>query len=161
MEISRLTVRIYALILNDRSEILLSEEFHHNMKMCKFPGGGLELGESTLACLRREMREELGAEIEIIEHFYTTDFFQKSQFQQDTQVLAIYYLAKLLNTPTSSASKYPFELCELKNGSLSHRWQALDSFTPEILTFPFDKKAASLLLEQKNRLLKSLNISIL
>lgn len=45
------------------------------MPMLKFPGGGLEWGEGIADALKREFKEELNAEIEIVRHFYTTDFF--------------------------------------------------------------------------------------
>mgnify|MGYP001007048718 CR=1 FL=1 len=38
----------------------------------EFPGGKSEDGESLEACLRREIREELGVEIDIAEHFGTS-----------------------------------------------------------------------------------------
>ena len=37
--------------------------------------------------------EECNTEIEIIKHFYTTDFYEKSSFN-DSQVLSVYYLIK-------------------------------------------------------------------
>jgi len=44
--------------------------------MTKFPGGGLQFGEGTIDCIKREFREELGCEIGVLKHFYTTDYFQ-------------------------------------------------------------------------------------
>ena len=48
--------------------------------MIKFPGGGLMFGEGPEDCMKREVEEELGQDIEIISHFYTTGFFQKAFF---------------------------------------------------------------------------------
>lgn len=39
----------------------------------EFPGGKLESGESVEACLKRELREELEMEVEIIRHLVTVD----------------------------------------------------------------------------------------
>ncbi len=77
---TRFTIRVYGIILNDRNEVLLSDESYRGHRFTKFPGGGLEYGEGTLDCLRREIREETGCRIEILRHLYTTDFFQESLF---------------------------------------------------------------------------------
>lgn len=88
------TIRIYGLIINQNNEILISDEFQLGTKMTKFPGGGLESGEGTIDCLKREFREECnGQELENIRHFYTTDYYQKALFYEKTQLLSIYYLA--------------------------------------------------------------------
>ena len=73
----------------------------HNLKnvTVEFPGGGLEFGEGTIDCLKREFREEFNLEIEVGELFYLTDFFQVSAFSENDQVISIYYLIRAdLNT---------------------------------------------------------------
>lgn len=40
----------------------------------EFPGGKLELGESIQDCIKREIQEELGIEIEVREHLITIDY---------------------------------------------------------------------------------------
>src|SRR5271166_6263377 len=87
-------IRVYAIIINDEREILLSDEFLRNTYMTKFPGGGLEFGEGTLECLRREAIEEFGQPVELISHFYTTDFFQQAFFYEEAQLISIYYKAR-------------------------------------------------------------------
>ena len=44
-------------------------EEHCGEILLKFPGGGLEFGESLTDCLHREFKEELSIEIEILDHF--------------------------------------------------------------------------------------------
>ena len=75
-KISRYIIRVYAIIMNENNELLISDEYQLNMRMTKFPGGGLEFGEGTIDCMKREAIEEFGQEIEILEHYYTTDNFQ-------------------------------------------------------------------------------------
>jgi len=38
-------VRVYGLLINDRQEILISDEQEYGIQFTKFPGGGLEYGE--------------------------------------------------------------------------------------------------------------------
>src|SRR5471030_407899 len=86
-------VRVYGLLINDKDEILLSDEQEYGMQFSKFPGGGLEYGEGLIEGLKREFVEECNVEIEVTEHFYTTDFFVKSAFN-DSQIISVYYLVK-------------------------------------------------------------------
>ena len=86
---SYFNVRVYGLIINHNNEVLVSDEEEYGIRFSKFPGGGLEFGEGLLDGLKREFIEECNAEIEIISHFYTTDFFEKSSFN-DSQVISVY-----------------------------------------------------------------------
>src|ERR1700748_3189637 len=86
-------VRVYGVLINDANEVLISDEQEYGMRFTKFPGGGLEYGEGLIDGLKREFVEECDVEIEIINHFYTTDFFIKSAFN-DSQVISIYYKVK-------------------------------------------------------------------
>ncbi|MEA1897374.1 MAG: NUDIX domain-containing protein, partial [Bacteroidota bacterium] len=72
MKIKHFIIRVYALIINNKNEVLLSDEFRLGTKMTKFPGGGLNFGEGPVDCLKREAIEEFGQEIDISDHFYTT-----------------------------------------------------------------------------------------
>ncbi len=74
-------VRVYGILVNDKNQILLSDEIIRGNFYTKFPGGGLEIGEGTRECLKREFKEEMNLEVEVEKHFYTTDFYQQSAFQ--------------------------------------------------------------------------------
>src|ERR1700761_7197799 len=86
-------VRVYGLLVNEAMEILISDEQEYGMQFTKFPGGGLELGEGLTEGLKREFMEECDVEIVILSHFYTTDFFVRSAFN-DSQIISVYYLVK-------------------------------------------------------------------
>ena len=65
-----------AMILNDKGELFLSKRSQH----CKnerghweTPGGSVEFGETLKQAAKREIKEEYGAEIEIIEQFPAAD----------------------------------------------------------------------------------------
>ena len=85
----RFNIRVYGICIQN-GKLLINEELIRGKKVIKLPGGGLDWGEGTRDCLRREWKEELGLDIEVLEHFYTTDFFQDSAFDQ-SQVISIYY----------------------------------------------------------------------
>lgn len=140
-------IRVYALIINDQKEVLVTDEFQMGMKMTKFPGGGMKFGEGTIDCLRREIREECNQELDSVQHFYTTDFFQQALFYEDCQLISIYYLAALQMPLNFRISEMPFDFGELKNGSQSFRWLSASGINPEDFTFPIDKHVAHLLKE--------------
>ena len=139
------TIRVYGIFLNERQEVLLSDESYMGYRFTKFPGGGLEYGEGTLDCLKREIREETGCGIDIIRHFYTTDFFQESKFYPGMQVISIYYLARFTEPPCFTVSGKPFDFPEDAERGQSFRWIPLERLTPEDLTLPIDKKVAKML----------------
>lgn len=89
-------VRVYGLYITGNA-ILVAEETIRGKQIVKFPGGGLEYGEGTVDGLKREFREEMDIDIEVISHFYTTDYFQPSAYD-DSQVISIYYMIRPLKT---------------------------------------------------------------
>jgi len=147
-EIRHFNIRVYALIFDDSGKILLSDEYMQNTRMCKFPGGGLQFGEGTHACLHREMLEEFGQDVEILSHYYTTDFFQKALFFEDQQLISIYYICRFIEPPSFKISKIPFDFANDENGSQSFRWTLLSAMDIEAeLSFPIDKLVARMLIK--------------
>lgn len=138
-------LRVYALIINEEQEILLSDEYQLDMKMTKFPGGGMEYGEGTIDCLQREALEEFGQSLVNIRHFYTTDYYQPALFFKDTQLISIYYLAELSEEIRFRVSRKPFDIPEMKNGQQSFRWVALNNLSEKDLTFPIDRRVLRML----------------
>jgi 8-oxo-dGTP diphosphatase len=69
-----MNLRVYGLLINEHNEVLLSDEQEYGMRFTKFPGGGVEYGEGLIDGLKREFMEECNMEIEVLSHFYTTDF---------------------------------------------------------------------------------------
>jgi ADP-ribose pyrophosphatase YjhB (NUDIX family) len=144
-EIKQFNIRVYAIIINEKSQILLSDEYVLDQKMTKFPGGGMHFGEGPVDCLCREAREEFGQELEIISHFYTTHFFQRALFYADHQLISIYYRARFKETPGFKISERPFDFPQWINGSQSFRWADIASLEEEDLSFPIDRHVLGLL----------------
>ncbi|MCH5686994.1 NUDIX domain-containing protein [Niabella sp. W65] len=67
--------------------MLVSDEriYYNNLEVTKFPGGGLELGEGTRDCIIRECKEEIGVDVEVADHIYTTDFFSSLLLTPNTR----------------------------------------------------------------------------
>lgn len=146
--IQNFTIRVYAIIINNKNEVLLSDEFRLGMRMTKFPGGGLKFGEGIIDCLQREAREEFGQELEILRHFYTTEFFQKALFFEDHQLISIYYLAKFTKPIEFNISDKPFDFEKDIEGNQSFRWKSIWEISEDDVTFPIDKKVTVLLMQK-------------
>jgi len=142
--IKHFNLRVYALIVNKDEEVLLSDEYFRETYMTKFPGGGLQFGEGTLDCLRREAVEEFGQEITILRHFYTTDFFQQALFYPDHQLVSIYYLAEFQQDANFKISDKPFDFAD-QDSQQSFRWKSIQELSSEDLSHPVDKKVAGML----------------
>ena len=145
MSVSRFIIRVYGIWIDENENVLLSDEFFRNTYMTKFPGGGLEPGEGTLDGLKREWREELGVEIEILDHFYTTDFFQKSAFHTDAQIMSIYYLVSPVETPDIEFKTQAMDFDGLEEGAEAFRKVPISLLNEDNMTFPIDKKVVQLL----------------
>ena len=145
MSVSRFNIRVYGIWIDEDDKVLLSDEFFRDTYMTKFPGGGLELGEGTIDGLKREWREELGVEIEVLDHFYTTDFFQKSAFHIDAQIMSIYYLVSPVETPDIEFKTQAMDFDVMEEGAETFRKVPLSTLKEDDLTFPIDKKVVQLL----------------
>jgi ADP-ribose pyrophosphatase YjhB (NUDIX family) len=145
---------VYGILINDEKQLLVVDEFIRGKYYTKFPGGGLELGEGTRDCLKREFKEEMNIEVEVKEHLYTTDFYQVSAFNPSHQIISIYYLVtplEELNVPV----KNEFNLAEKKNKAHANdeeieefRFIEWDKISEDSVTLPIDKVAVRLLKEK-------------
>jgi len=149
------TIRVYGILINNKKQVLVSDEYIRGNYYTKFPGGGLEFGEGTRDCLKREFKEEMDLEVEIGEHLYTTDFFQMSAFRADQQILSIYYMARALEEIKAPLRDKIFDFDERQlavyndtGETETFRFIDWHSFSPESVTLPIDKVAAQLVKEK-------------
>lgn len=95
-KIDTFNIRVYALIIHQDAILILKEPYAGEI-LFKFPGGGLEFGESLIDGLKRELKEELNLNLTEASHFYTQEEFMVSKFRANEQLLSIYYKAKVDN----------------------------------------------------------------
>lgn len=142
-----LNVRAYGLLVNNDNQLLVSDEKEYGRKFTKLPGGGVEYGEGTIECLKREFLEECKFEVDVLSHFYTTDFFVKSAFN-DTQVISIYYRVKAISAFNLDIKTKPFDFDSDGEVLQSFRWIDIAELTEDDMTFQIDKHVVKLLKEQ-------------
>jgi len=112
----------------------------------------LEFGEGTRDCLKREFMEEMGLNVEIGDHIYTTDFFQMSAFNPEHQIISVYYFAKALEPIKAPLRSVPFDFDELQmevynqtGETETFRFIDWNDFSEESVTLPIDKVVAGII----------------
>ncbi len=147
-------VRVYGLLIDDQERLLVSDEFIRGSYITKLPGGGLEIGEGTRDGLAREFMEEANLEVKVGEHFYTTDFFQISAFNNTDQIISIYYYVHASNTNAVLTKEKAFDflpeqVADIKGTAEHLRWVSLSELSEDKMTLPIDKVAIKMLLNKK------------
>ena len=142
-------IRVYGILINEKKQVLVADEYIRGGLYTKFPGGGLEFGEGTRDCLKRELKEELGIEAEIGDHIYTTDYFQMSAFRPDDQIISIYYFAKQMEDLKVPVREKQFDFDETQmeiynQTGETETFRLIDwvDFNEELVTLPIDKIVA-------------------
>jgi 8-oxo-dGTP diphosphatase len=146
------SVRVYGILLGENKQVLVSDEFIRGGYYTKFPGGGLEFGEGTRDCLKREFKEEMDLEVEVGDHLYTTDFFQMSAFNPEYQIVSIYYWVKALEPIRAPLRQKPFDfderemkIYEERKETETFRFIDAGDFSEDSVTLPIDKVVARLI----------------
>lgn len=144
-------LRVYGILINEQKQVLVSDEYIRGNYYTKFPGGGLEFGEGTRDCLKREFMEELGLLVETGNHIYTTDFFQMSAFHPDHQIISIYYFAHALEPIKALLRSAPFDFDEQQMNiyrqtgeTETFRFIDWNEFSSAAVSLPIDKIVADL-----------------
>ena len=144
-------IRVYGILINEDNQVLVSDEFIRGNYYTKFPGGGLEFGEGTRACLEREFMEEMALKVKVEEHLYTTDFFQMSAFNPEHQIVSIYYRVKALEEIKAPIRLKPFDFDEdqlavyhTTGETETFRFIPIEEFDSGAVHLPIDKVVAEL-----------------
>ena len=143
-------IRIYGIMKDENNRVLVSDEYIRGSYITKFPGGGLEFGEGTRDCLKREFKEETNLDVTIGQHIYTTDFFQISAFNNRDQIISIYYFTHHqspipLATKTTLFDFAPHQTADPLGEAEVFRWVNWDDFGEASVTLPIDKIVAEML----------------
>lgn len=144
-------LRVYGVLINKNKQVLVSDELIRGSYITKFPGGGLEFGEGTRDCLKREFKEEMDLDVEVAEHIYTTDFFQISAFNPEHQIISIYYAVKQLEEIKAPLRSKPFDFDEAQmkvyeatKETETFRLVDWNDFSEDSVTLPIDKVVAQM-----------------
>lgn len=147
-------LRVYGILINDKKQVLVSDELIRGSYITKFPGGGLEFGEGTRDCLKREFVEEMNLNVSVDKHIYTTDFYQLSAFNPEHQIISIYYFATALEEIKVPLRSRPFDFDEAQlkvyeatRETETFRFIDWNDFSAESVTLPIDKIVATLVKE--------------
>ena len=151
----RFTLRVYGILVNENKQVLVSDEYIRGNYYTKFPGGGLEFGEGTRDCLKREFKEEMDLDVEVGEHLYTTDYFQMSAFNSEHQIISIYYMARALEEIKVPLREKIFDFDEKQMAvynatgeTETFRFIEWADFSADSVTLPIDKIVARLVKEK-------------
>lgn len=146
-------IRVYGVLVNEQQEVLVSDEYIKGLYITKFPGGGLEFGEGTKDCLKREFKEETGLDVLVGNHIYTTDYCQISAFNPQHQIISIYYFVKATDIASLKVNQQPFDfpsniVLDKNTRAEVFRFIPINSLTADSFSLPIDKIVAQLLKEQ-------------
>jgi len=121
-----ISVRVYGILVNDARQVLVSDEYIRGSYYTKFPGGGLEIGEGTRDCLKREFKEEMNLEVAIGDHIYTVTLRNK-EFDFDERQLQLYSETQQIE---------------------AFRFVDWEKFSADTVTLPIDKIVATMVKEK-------------
>lgn len=145
-------IRVYGILMGDNKQILVSDEYIRGGYYTKFPGGGMEFGEGTRDCLKREFKEEMDLDVQVGDHIYTTDYYQMSAFNPTQQIVSIYYFVQPLEPIKVPLRQKPFDFDEQQLAIYQERGEIetfrfinWHEFSAESVTLPIDKIVAQML----------------
>ena len=120
-DIDEIVIRTKAVIINSKNEILLG--YSHGTY--QFPGGHLEENETLNECLKRELKEEIGVDIDIVNDPYLKIVYYSKNYRGTTKNREndIYYflIKRDIEPDTTKTHLDEFE----KEGNYITKWISL------------------------------------
>ena len=99
-----------ALILNGRGQILLTKSYKWRNRFT-LPGGHIELGETAVEALKREVKEEVGMDVEVGPRLIVQEFIFGPEFAKRKHFIFLTYLcyAKITDVKIDHDEMQSFE----------------------------------------------------
>lgn len=105
-------IRVKALIINSKGKILLV--FNNNTY--QFPGGHVDDGETIDECIKREIKEEIGINLEVKEDpFLCIETYDSNYFNTSKKVLNTIYYYRFFTDLEPDPSNTMYDELELKS----------------------------------------------
>lgn len=98
MENWKLHLGVYGVYIKDRRLLVVHKTRGPYTGKFDLPGGSFEKNESIEECLKREMLEETGQRIDIINNIYTSDYLVPWKSDDNTHLhhIAVFYLVEVI-----------------------------------------------------------------
>lgn len=109
-DIEMRVIRVKALILNSEGNILLA--FNNNTY--QFPGGHVDEGEEIDECMKREIKEEVGIDVDVNDPFLSIETYDSDYFGTGKKVLNMIYYYRVFTDLEPDFSKTKYDELEAK-----------------------------------------------
>lgn len=109
-DIEKKVVRVKALILNSKGNILLV----YNNNTYQFPGGHVDEDEEIDECMKREIREEVGIDVEVDDPFLSIETYDNDYFGTGKKVLNTIYYYRVFTDLEPDFNNTKYDELELK-----------------------------------------------
>ena len=109
-DIEMKVIRVKALIINSKGNIILA--FNNNTY--QFPGGHVDNDESIDECMKREIKEEVGIDVEVGDPFLSIETYDNDYFGTGKKVLNTIYYYRVLTDLEPDFSKTKYDELEMK-----------------------------------------------
>ena len=109
-DIEKKVVRVKALILNSKGNILLV----YNNNTYQFPGGHVDEDEEIDECMKREIREEVGIDVDVDDPFLSIETYDNDYFGTGKKVLNTIYYYRVFTDLEPDFNNTKYDELELK-----------------------------------------------